>query len=835
MSKLDSIKRFFIAICTVILAGGSLGVLGTLVSPSVASAATPITLYASPNGTGTCTSSSSPCSLSTAITTAGGSAYSGDAVTIELIHGSGAACSTGSVCTFDGNFGASTGDEAGLIIEGTGTGSDSSAASVLEGLGRRGVATFSDYAFVVFAVTLDNVTVTGSSYVSRFSGGIDNSGGTMTVTDSTIEGNGGGGIFTSGNMTIVDSTISGNSATYGGGIYADGNTTIVDSTIGGNRAFYGGGIYNDAGSSFLYGNTTIVDSTIGRNAAVLGSGIYNPHSRYASVTVAGSIVADNIATVSGSIAAGSGNCYNSVVDAGYNLSNGTSCGFGSTTTTSASSVPDIDLGTLANNGGTTETIAIPGLSPAAAFITSNGGLVNLCSDTSYTTFSGYVANLSVDQRGVSRPADGCSAGAYEQPVFGDVYTPINPQILVDTRCISLSRPVYITSSYCAYLPPANSELTTLVTGHSAENVTVTGVDGVPLTATAVAINVTAVNMTSNGYLDIYPQGFLPSSVHSLSWTAGSGVVTNLVTVPVNTSNGEITIANGGGGSVDYVVDIEGYYAPAGNTSAGLYNPVAPSRLVDTRCSETSPPGYITSSYCASLPSTNSNLTTLGTGQIENVTVTGVAGIPSSGVSAVVLNLTAIEPTHSGYLTIFPTGATKAVVSAVDFNAGETIANSVMAKVGSNGQISVYNFLGNVNFALDVSGYYTNGSSSSQTGLLFNSVNPENLPSANTTLTAVLSSDPVVVQVAGEANVPTDATAVVGNLTATDSTGSGYLTAYAGGTTLSTSDVDFSAGSTNANMVVSGLTSSGGLNIINGGGHKVNVLFDVSGYFAPATA
>ncbi len=825
MSKLDSIKRFFIAICTVILAGGSLGVLGTLVSPSVASAATPITLYASPNGTGTCASGSSPCSLATAISTAGGSTYSGDAVTIALEHSSGSQCSTGSVCTFDGDFVASTWSEASLTIAGTG---DSSAASVLNGGGAG--TTFSNDTSNALAVTLDDVTVTGGGYnsYSDIGGGISNLG-TATIVDSTIEGNMGGGIFAGGNTTIVDSTISGNSAAYGGGISTFGNTTIVDSTISGNSAAYGGGIYNETGNSFISVNTTIVDSTISGNTATFGSGIYNPYSEYASVTIAGSIVADHI---------DSGNCHGIIIDAGYNLSNGTSCGFGSTTTTSASSVPDIDLGTLANNVGMsryTKTIAISGLSPAAAFITSNGGLVNLCSDASYTTFSGYVANLSVDQRGVSRPADGCSAGAYEQPVFGDVYTPINPQILADTRCISLSRPVYITSSYCAYLPPANSELTTLVTGHSAENVTVTGVDGVPLTATAVAINVTAVNMTSNGYLDIYPQGFLPSSVHSLSWTAGSGVVTNLVTVPVNTSNGEITITNGGGGSVDYVVDIEGYYAPAGNTSAGLYNPVAPSRLVDTRCSETSPPGYITSSYCASLPSTNSNLTTLGTGQIENVTVTGVAGIPSSGVSAVVLNLTAIEPTHSGYLTIFPTGATKAVVSAVDFNAGETIANSVMAKVGSNGQISVYNFLGNVNFALDVSGYYTNGSSSSQTGLLFNSVTPENLPNVNATLTVVLSSDPVVVQVAGEANVPTDATAVVGNLTATDSTGSGYLTAYAGGTAPSTSDVDFSAGSTNANMVVSGLTSSGGLNIINGGGHKVNVLFDVSGYFAPATA
>ena len=817
------LRIFSMSTAGLVLLGSLIGVLGTLVLPSIASAATPITLYASPNGTGTCTSSSSPCTLSTAISTAGGSAYSGDAVTIDLEHTDGSPCSTSSPCTFDGDFVVSygTGDEVSLTIEGTGTGSDSSAASVLNGdnSSANEGTTFSDSG-TSFLVTLNNVTVTGGDGIT-------------------------GGISNVGTATIVDSTISENTASggFGGGIYAGGNTTIVDSTISGNTAASGGGIYNGANGPDVFGNTTIVDSTISGNTAASGGGIYNYSYGGSNVTVAGSIVADQTS---------GGNCNGGLTDAGYNLSNGTSCGFGSTTTTSASSVSDIDLGTLANNGGHTETIDIPGLSPAAAFITSNGGLVNLCSDTSYTTSSGYVANLSVDQRGVTRPASGCSAGAYEQPVPSDVYVSMNPQRLADTRCSQSHPPAYITSSYCASLPSVNSKLTTLGTGQT-ENVTVTGIDGIPSNATAVVINATAVDMSGNGYLTIYPQGFMHSAVHSLNWTANSGVVTNLVTVPVNTSNGEITVANGGNGSVDYVVDIEGYYAPAGNTPDGLYNSVTPSRLADTRCSETSPPAYITSSYCASLPSVNSKLTTLSTGQTENVTVTGVGGIPSSGVSAVVLNLTAIDPTHSGYLTVFPTGATKAVVSTVDFNEGETVANRVIVKVGSNGQISIYNFLGNTNFAVDVSGYYTDGSSGSQSGSLFNPVTParildtrcsqspqpsycpsENLPSANATLTAIPGGGSIAVQVAGEANIPTDATAVVGNLTATDSTGSGYLTVYAGSTAPTTSDVNFSAGSDSPNMVISGLTSSGGLNIANGGGHRVNVLFDVSGWFTAKT-
>ncbi len=199
--------------------------------------------------------------------------------------------------------------------------------------------------------------------------------------------------------------------------------------------------------------------------------------------------------------------------------------------------------------------------------------------------------------------------------------------------------------------------------------------------------------------------------------------------------------------------------------------------------------------------------------------------------------------------------TKAEVSTVNFNnQGEIVSNSAIVKVGSNGQISIYNFLGNTNFTIDVSGYYTDGSSSTQSGSLFNPVTParildtrcsttpqpsycpsENLPSANDTLTAIPGGSSITVQVAGEANIPTDATAVVGNLSATDGTGSGYLTVYAGSTVPTTSDVNFSAGNTNANMVISGLSSSGSLNIANGGDHRVDVLFDVSGWFTAKTS
>ena len=427
---------------------------------------------------------------------------------------------------------------------------------------------------------------------------------------------------------------------------------------------------------------------------------------------------------------------------------------------------------------------------------------------------------------------------------------MNPLRLADTRCSASPAPSYCTGER---LPTANSKLIS-VAGEAAENVTVTGVDSIPTSATAVVANVTVVNMASGGYLDIYPEGTTPPMVSSLNWTRTSGVVTNLVTVPVNTSNGQITVENGASGPVNVIVDIEGYYAPPTTTPAGLYNPVAPSRLVDSRCSESPLPTGITSSYCASLPTANSTVTTFGGNMTENITVTGLGNVPTSGVSAVVVNLTAIDPSSNGYLTAFPAGATRAVVSTANFNQAKTVPNRVIVEVGTNGQISIYNFSGSTDFTVDVTGYYTDGSSSSQTGSLFNPVTPtrildtrcsqspqpsycssENLPSANANLSAIQAGKSITVQVTGEASIPSGATAVAGNLTATGGTGGGYLTAYAGSTASSTSDVNFATGTTDANMVISGINSSGQLNIANGGNGSTNVLLDVSGWFTASTS
>ena len=112
---------------------------------------------------------------------------------------------------------------------------------------------------------------------------------------------------------------------------------------------------------------------------------------------------------------------------------------------------------------------------------------------------------------------------------------------------------------------------------------------------------------------------------------------------------------------------------------------------------------------------------------------------------------------------------------------------------------------------------------------------EKLPSSNASLSAISAGKSIFVRAGGEDNIPADATAVVGNLTATGDSGGGYLIVYLGNTVPIRSDVNFTTGSTNTNMVISGINSSGQVNIENGGGAgTVDALFDVSGWFTSST-
>ena len=87
-------------------------------------------------------------------------------------------------------------------------------------------------------------------------------------------------------------------------------------------------------------------------------------------------------------------------------------------------------------------------------------------------------------------------------------------------------------------------------------------------------------------------------------------------------------------------------------------------------------------------------------------VAGRGGVPASGATAVVLNVTATDGTNSGYVTVYPAGQDVPTASNLNITAGQTRANLVIAKVGADGAVALFNSAGTVHLLADVVGYFT---------------------------------------------------------------------------------------------------------------------------------
>lgn len=118
----------------------------------------------------------------------------------------------------------------------------------------------------------------------------------------------------------------------------------------------------------------------------------------------------------------------------------------------------------------------------------------------------------------------------------------------------------------------------------------------------------------------------------------------------------------------------------------LFVPITPERVLDTRNGIGSPVGELTGSMTLSLDD--------------------VAGIPIDA-TAVSLNVTVDDASVASYLTIQPAGGTS-VVSSVNFDAHEVVANQVTVGLSTEGDISITNAEGSVDVIVDVFGYYVAG-------------------------------------------------------------------------------------------------------------------------------
>jgi len=212
------------------------------------------------------------------------------------------------------------------------------------------------------------------------------------------------------------------------------------------------------------------------------------------------------------------------------------------------------------------------------------------------------------------------------------------------------------------------------------NITIAGVGGVPATGVdAVVLNVTAVAPTAGTFVTAWPTGEAKPLASNLNIGPGD-TRANLVVVKVG-AGGQVSFYNNLG-SVNLVADVAGYFGTAGASLTSL----SPTRVWDSRAGP-GPVGRIAG------------------GGTRSITFAGVGGVPPTGATAVVLSLVAVNPSAGTFITAWPAGAAKPLVSNLNVPPGDTRGNLVIAKVGTGGQVSFYNNLGTVDLVADIAGWY----------------------------------------------------------------------------------------------------------------------------------
>jgi hypothetical protein len=291
---------------------------------------------------------------------------------------------------------------------------------------------------------------------------------------------------------------------------------------------------------------------------------------------------------------------------------------------------------------------------------------------------------------------------------------------------------------------------------------IAGRAGVPVTGvSAVVLNVTATESMRAGYVSVFPTGTRRPTVSSLNLESVGQTVANLVTVKVG-ANGNVTLFTSGGAHL--VADITGYYTPAVTSADGRLHTAAPERIVDTRQGLGAPKS------------------TLAAGAQIDVQITGRGPVPASGVAAVVLNVTGDQASADGFVTAWPTGIDRPVVSNLNLVARETRANLVVVPVGDGGRVSLFTS-GGADLIADVAGWFTDASATSDSAGLFVPITPTRVLDTRyepTAPTAALST--ITRRIGATAVVPPNAsTAVAANITVTESAAPGFVTAWPAGT------------------------------------------------------
>jgi hypothetical protein len=244
-------------------------------------------------------------------------------------------------------------------------------------------------------------------------------------------------------------------------------------------------------------------------------------------------------------------------------------------------------------------------------------------------------------------------------------------------------------------------------------VPVTGRFDVPADASATLINVTAVGAVADGFVTVYPCGQGVPVASNINFRAGQNVP-NLVLAAVG-AGGKTCIQSSV--ATHILADVTAWFPPAADVKAQV-----PARIMDTRIArpDSAVPGRIGAGETLTLPlrqTPDNPLLLRSTGAIVNVTVTG--------------------PSTSGFMTVFPCGASRPLASNLNFQAGVDVANLVITSSNADGTLCLYSD-SVADVIVDVNGLFT----SVHHAVPFSTATATPLPVAHTGLSTAGPAQPL---------------------------------------------------------------------------------------------
>ncbi|MGD9998598.1 MAG: hypothetical protein AB7L17_03390 [Ilumatobacteraceae bacterium] len=332
---------------------------------------------------------------------------------------------------------------------------------------------------------------------------------------------------------------------------------------------------------------------------------------------------------------------------------------------------------------------------------------------------------------------------------------------------------------------------------------------------AVSMNVTVDQPDQAGFVTVFPCD-TKSEVSNVNFLAGQ-TVANAVIAPVSADGRVCFFSNT---PTHILADLNGYFPE----NSG-FTTVSPKRVFDTRVGQ-SPDALLggVKNQIGGSVQLVAPMTNLGGGAVT----------PASGVSAVSINVTVTNPVASGFVTVYPCGTEIPFVSSVNFVAGQTVANAVIAPLAANGSLCFFSNV-NTDVIADISGWFPTASGyapATPPARVFDTragQSPEALRSVPKAKIGGTNELRVNMLNLTDVTPPQGVTAVSLNVTVTNPIGPGFVTVYPCSNRQLVSSVNFVAGQTVANAVIVPLAANGDLCFFSN--LDTDLVVDINGFFA----